>query len=193
MRLSLDDSAFHLTLSEVSAKHFRQDTANLKNLTLCNQKHPLFFYLLGKCFAPTSVGRINREPRMGLLHSPTRRLAWSLLLTCGGLSFWMERSGMKNPLCPLPLLRRFFAALLLTCCGASTPRYDSTCYLALSEVRAKHFRQDAANSKNLTLCNQKHWLFLYLLGKCFAPTNVGRITREPDAVPIPSSQFLIPN
>ncbi len=35
----------------------------LKKITLCNQKHRLFFYLLGKCFALTSVGRITREPR----------------------------------------------------------------------------------------------------------------------------------
>ena len=54
---------------------------------------------------------------------------------------------------------------------ASVLRYDSACYLALSEVKAKHFRQNAANSINLTLCNQKHRLFFYLLGKCFAPTN----------------------
>ncbi len=54
-------------------------------------------------------------------------------------------------------------------------------YLVMSEVRVKHFCQDAANLKNLTLCNQKHRLFLYLLGKCFAPTSVGRITREPNA------------
>ena len=71
--------------------------------------------------------------------------------------------------------------LLLTYCGAPVPRYDSTFHLELSEVRAKHFRQKAANSKNLTLCNQKHRLFLCLLGKCFAPTSIGRITREPDA------------
>ena len=72
--------------------------------------------------------------------------------------------------------------LLLTCCGASVPRYDSAFHLAMFEVRAKHFRQYAANSKNLTLCNQKHRLFFYCLGKCFAPTSLGRITREPDAV-----------
>ncbi len=42
------------------------------------------------------------------------------------------------------------ALLLLTCSGASVPRYDSAWYLTLSEVRAKHFRQDAASSKNLT-------------------------------------------
>ena len=72
--------------------------------------------------------------------------------------------------------------MLLTCSSASVPRYDSAFYLAMFEVRAKHFCQDTANSKNLTLCNQKHRLFLYLLGKCFAPTGVGRITREPDAV-----------
>ena len=107
--------------------------------------------------------------------------------------FSENRAGMKNPLCPLPLWWRFFAALLLTCWGASVPRYDSAFHLGLFDVRAKHFRQDAANLKNLSLCNQKHRLFLYLLGKCFAPTNVGRITREPDAAPVPSSQFLIPN
>ncbi len=84
--------------------------------------------------------------------------------------------------------------------------------IAMSEVRTKHFRQDTANLKNLMLCNQKHRLFLYLLGKCFASTSVSRITREPDVVkgngyrvetapagsyrdtvvvPIPSSQFQI--
>jgi len=115
-----------------------------------------------------------------------------LLLTCGGLSFWMKRSGMKNPLRPLLLLRRFFAALLLTCCGASVPRYDSAFHLAMSEVRAKHFRQDTANSKNLTLCNQKHRLFLYLLGKCFAPTNPAESlgNRTPYQFPVPSSQLI---
>ena len=76
--------------------------------------------------------------------------------------------------------------LLLTCGGASVPRYDSSFPLGMSDVRAKHFRQDAANSKNLTLCNQKYRLFFYLLGKSFAPTSVGRITREPDAVSVPS-------
>ncbi len=110
-------------------------------------------------------------------------------------------NGTKNFLRPLPLwmgllhspARRLAGSLLLTYYGASVPRYDSAFHLAMSEVRAKHFRQDAANAKNLTLCNQKYRLFFYLLGKCFAPTSVGRITREPDAVPVPSSQFLIPN
>ena len=61
--------------------------------------------------------------------------------------------------------------LLLTYGGASVPRYDSAFHLAMPEVRAKHFRQDDVNSKDLTLRNQKHRLFLYLLGKCFAPTS----------------------
>ena len=82
--------------------------------------------------------------------------------------------------------------LLFVCCGASVPRYDSAFHLAMSEVRAKHFRQDTANSKNLTLCNQKHRLFLYLLGKCFAPTNPAESlgNRTPYQFLVPSSQLI---
>ena len=62
--------------------------------------------------------------------------------------------------------------LLLLCGGASVPRYDSAFHLGMFDVRAKHFRQDTVNLKNLTLCNPKNRLFLYLLGECFAPTSL---------------------
>ena len=46
--------------------------------------------------------------------------------------------------------------------------------------------------KNLTLCNQKHRLLLYLLGKCFAPTNPAESlgNRTPYQFPVPSSQLI---
>ena len=47
-------------------------------------------------------------------------------------------------------------SLLLTYGGASVPRYDSAFHPGMFDVRAKHFRQEASNSKILTLCNQKH-------------------------------------
>ncbi len=36
------------------------------------------------------------------------------------------------------------------------PRYNSVCCLGMFKVRAKNLRQDTANLKNLSLCNQKY-------------------------------------
>ena len=60
---------FCLSSCDVRSKGeaFPSRRCKLKNLTLCNQKYRLFLYLLGKCFAPTSLAESlgNRTPHLG--------------------------------------------------------------------------------------------------------------------------------
>ena len=69
----------------------------------------------------------------------------------------------------------------MTYCGASVPRYDSGFHFAMFEVRAKHFRQYAADIKKFNVVQSTTSIISLYVREMLRPYKSGRITRETDA------------
>ena len=79
-----------------------------------------------------------------------------------------------------------FVSLLLTYGGASVPRYDSAFHLAMHEVRAKHFSQDAANAKKINVVQPRASIIFLFVREMLRPykcrqnhSGTGRGQRQP--------------